>query len=320
MPHAVAAGTRSGQARYRTVTLAGLLAAIAQVALGGVVRVTGSGDACPDWPLCHGQIIPPLDYHIWLEFTHRLAATAVGLLVVASLVLAWRHLRTTRPAIVATSASTVLVVAASILGGITVLSELAWWTRLIHLGLAELTVAGLAVAWLAGSPDASSDSPQNLELRVSRNDRMIAWAGLSGLLISILYGSYMVGMNYGAACPSWPLCIGGSLPGGMPFVVNMGHRYMVALVAVLVFRACFVAWRQGEARTRLRELAALTAGFLVIEIGVGALTAWMGSTPLVASLHLVFATMSWVSMVLMVAVQSDAHTFRVRVRHLEAAA
>ena len=314
MPH-VAAGTRSGRARYRTVTLLSLVAAIAQVALGGVVRVTGSGDACPDWPLCHGQIIPPLDYHIWLEFTHRLAATAVGFLVVASLVLAWRHLRTSKPAIVATGASTILVVAAAILGGLTVLSELSWWTRLIHLGLAELTVAGLAVAWLAGPPDDRSDGPQNLDTRVSRQDRRLAWAALSGLLVAILFGSYMVGMNYGAACPNWPLCIGNNLPGGTPFVVNMAHRYMVAIVAVLVLRTCFVAWKQGAAWGQLRWLVVLTAGFLVIEIGVGALTAWMGSAPLIASLHLVFATMSWVSMVLMVAMQFDPGTFRVRTRH-----
>jgi len=311
----VAAGTRSGRARYRAVTLASLVAAIAQVALGGVVRVTGSGDACPDWPLCHGQIIPPLDYHIWLEFTHRLAATAVGLLVVASLVLAWRHLRASKPAILATAASTVLVVAAAILGGLTVLSELSWWTRLIHLGLAELTVAGLAVAWLAGPPDDRSDSPQSRDISISTRDRSMAWAGLSGLLVTILFGSYMVGMNYGAACPSWPLCIGNQLPGGTPFVINMTHRYMVAIVAVLVLRTCFVAWRQGAARGQLRWLATLTAGFLVIEIGVGALTAWMGSTPFIASLHLVFATMSWVSMVLMTAVQVDPGTFRVRPRY-----
>lgn len=314
MPH-VAAATRSGRARYRTVTLLSLVAAIAQVALGGVVRVTGSGDACPDWPLCHGQIIPPLDYHIWLEFTHRLAATAVGFLVVTSLVLAWRHLRTSKPAIIATGASTVLVVAAAILGGLTVLSELAWWTRLIHLGLAELTVAGLAVAWLAGPPDDRSDDPQDLDTRVSRQDRRLAWIGLNGLLAVILFGSYMVGMNYGAACPSWPLCIGNNLPGGTPFVVNMTHRYMVAIVAALVLRVCLVAWKQGAAQRQLRWLAVLTAGFLLIEIGVGALTAWMGSAPLIASLHLVFATMSWVSMVLLVAVQLDPRTFRVRTRH-----
>ena len=314
MPH-VAAGTRPGRARYRAVTLLSLVAAIAQVALGGVVRVTGSGDACPDWPLCHGQIIPPFDYHIWLEFTHRLAATAVGVLVVASLVLAWRHLRASKPAIVATGASTVLVVAAAILGGLTVLSELSWWTRLIHLGLAELTVAGLAVAWLAGPSHDRSDGPQNLCVRASRDDRKLAWAGLVGLLVTILYGSYMVGMNYGTACPSWPLCIGNNLPGGTPFVINMAHRYMVAIVAVLVLRSCFVAWKQGAARGQLRWLVVLTAGFLLIEIGVGALTAWMGSAPLIASSHLVFATMAWVSMVLMVAVHFDPRTFRVRTRH-----
>ena len=199
----------------------------------------------------------------------------MGFLVVASLVLAWRHLRTSKPAIVATGASTILVVAAAILGGLTVLSELSWWTRLIHLGLAELTVAGLAVAWLAGPPDDRSDGPQNLDTRVSRQDRRLAWAALAGLLVVILFGSYMVGMNYGAACPNWPLCIGNNLPGGTPFVVNMAHRYMVAIVAVLVLRTCFVAWKQGAAWGQLRWLVVLTAGFLVIEIGVGALTAWM---------------------------------------------
>lgn len=239
----------------------------------------------------------------------------MGLLVVASLVLAWRHLRASKPAILATAASTVLVVAAAILGGLTVLSELSWWTRLIHLGLAELTVAGLAVAWLAGPPDDRSDGPQSRDTSISTRDRSMAWAGLSGLLVTILFGSYMVGMNYGAACPSWPLCIGNQLPGDTPFVINMTHRYMVAIVAVLVLRTCFVAWRQGAARGQLRWLAVLTAGFLVIEIGVGALTAWMGSTPFIASLHLVFATMSWVSMVLMIAVQFDPGTFRVRPRY-----
>ena len=318
MPQVVA-GTNAGRARYRTVTLLSLVAAIAQVVLGGVVRVTGSGDACPDWPLCHGKIIPPLDYHIWLEFTHRLAATAVGFLVVVSLVLAWRHLRTSKPVIIATSASTVLVIAAAILGGLTVLSNLSWWTRLIHLGLAELTVAGLAVAWLAGHPDDRPDRPKNLDT-VSRQDRIVAWAGLGGLLLVVLYGSYMVGIGYGAICRGWPLCLGSSNPAGNAFLIHMVHRYMVAIVAVLVLRACIAAWKRGAAPAQLRPMAVLTAGFLIIEIGVGAFTAWLGSSPVVASLHLGFATLSWVSMVLMVAVRLDSKTFRVRTRRWETTA
>jgi len=316
----VVAGTNAGRARYRTVTLISLIAAIAQVVLGGVVRVTGSGDACPDWPLCHGKIIPPLDYHIWLEFTHRLAATAVGLLVVVSLVLAWRHLRTSKPVIIATSASMVLVVAAAILGGLTVLSDLSWWTRLIHLGLAELTVAGLAIAWLAGHPDDRPDGTQSPANNVSRQDRVVAWAGLSGLLLVVLYGSYMVGIGYGASCHGWPLCLGSRNPAGNAFLINMIHRYMVAIVAVLVLRACIAAWKRGAAPAQLRPMAVLTAGFLIIEIGVGAFTAWLGSSPVVASLHLTFATLTWVSMVLMVAVHLDPATFRVRTRRREATA
>lgn len=311
MPQVVA-GTHAGQARYRKLALASLVAAIAQIVLGGVVRVTGSGDACPDWPLCHGQIIPPFDYHIWLEFTHRLAATAVGVLVVTSLVLAWRHLRTSKAAMAATIAATVLVVAAAVLGGLTVLSDLSWWTRLIHLGLAELTAASLAIASLAGHRDGPSGNPQDRDARTSRQDRIMAWTGLGGLLVVILYGSYMVGIGYGAVCRGWPLCLGGSNPAGAPFLIHMIHRYMVAIVAVIVLRACIAAWIRGAAVAHLRPMAVLTAGFLMVEIGVGAFTAWMGSSPAIASLHLTFATLAWVSMVLMVAIHFNPSTFRVR--------
>ncbi|MXW28464.1 MAG: hypothetical protein F4Z80_06290, partial [Chloroflexi bacterium] len=114
---------------YRATLLLGLAAAIAQVALGGVVRVTGSGDACPDWPLCHGQVIPPLDLNIWLEFSHRLSASALGVLVLIASVLAWRQVPRFQLSLIATGAALVLVVAAALLGGLTVLTELALWAR-----------------------------------------------------------------------------------------------------------------------------------------------------------------------------------------------
>ena len=50
----------------------------ALIVIGGIVRVTGSGDACPDWPLCHGSIIPPFELRIWIEWTHRLTNTLVA--------------------------------------------------------------------------------------------------------------------------------------------------------------------------------------------------------------------------------------------------
>ena len=122
------------QIAFRIVAAAALLSAFAQLTLGGVVRVTGSGLGCPDWPLCHGRVVPPFDTATLIEYSHRLSGSALGLLVIAVVVLAWTFYRS-RPWVLAPSIfGLVMVVIAGILGGITVLTDLAWWVRLLHLG------------------------------------------------------------------------------------------------------------------------------------------------------------------------------------------
>ncbi|MXY42553.1 MAG: heme A synthase [Dehalococcoidia bacterium] len=302
---------KTAQTRFRAVALLGLIAAIAQVTLGGIVRVTGSGDACPDWPLCHGQLIPPLDYHTMLEYSHRLSATVVGLLVVIALYLAWRHYRGSSPAVISTSAGTILVIAAAILGGLTVLSELTWWVRLIHLGLAELVVASMAVAWLSGGPAGEDSSEQVIERPRIRFDRTLMWATIVGVMVMILYGSYIVGAGYGSSCGSWPLCQGWGIPRGIAFEAHMGHRYFAVILFALVAGMGHVAWRRGAVDGELRWLTVLTGGFLVAEILVGAFTVWLGFTAAMKSLHLTVATLMWASAVLLAAVYLRPDRFRV---------
>ncbi len=301
----------TAQTRFRAVALLGLIAAIAQVTLGGIVRVTGSGDACPDWPLCHGQLIPPLDYHTMLEYSHRLSATVVGLLVVIALYLAWRHYRGNSPALISTSAGTILVIAAAILGGLTVLSELTWWVRLIHLGLAELVVASMAVAWLSGGPVEEDASGEVVERPRIKFDRTLMWGTLVGVMVMILYGSYIVGAGYGSSCGSWPMCQGWGIPRGIAFEAHMGHRYLAVIVFALVAGMGHVAWRRGAVDGELRWLTVLTGGFLVAEILVGAFTVWLGFTAAMKSLHLTVATLMWASAVLLAAVYLRPDRFRV---------
>ena len=136
---------------FRLVALAAAAASFGQITLGGVVRATGSGLGCPDWPLCHGRIIPPLETATLIEYSHRLSATVLGVLVLAVVVMAWVYYRSNQWVIVSAVLGLALVILAGALGGFTVLTELAWWVRLLHLAIAE-AVAGTAPREIPAQP------------------------------------------------------------------------------------------------------------------------------------------------------------------------
>ena len=59
--------SHTSQKSLQSLTIIAIVAAVGQVTLGGVVRATGSGLGCPDWPLCYGSIIPPLNSAALIE-------------------------------------------------------------------------------------------------------------------------------------------------------------------------------------------------------------------------------------------------------------
>lgn len=268
--------------------------ALALVVLGGVVRTTGAGDACPDWPLCHGRWIPPADPLVLLEWSHRLVAALVGVVVAAAVV--WAHrldgggagLR--RPA----WAALALVVVQALLGGATVLSGLASWLVVLHLGTALLFLGALVLLWqrAAGRVSAASDP-------ASRSFRGAVLTGLVALYVLVLLGGYVGASGAGLACPDWPLCRGAVLPPAEPGVLeHFAHRLWAVLVAVLLGSLVVRARRE---RPDLKPLAHAAAGLYGVQIFVGWLNLLSALHPLVVSVHLGLAAVVWVLLVVLLA-------------------
>ena len=275
---------------------AAILSAFFQVTLGGVVRVTDSGLGCPDWPLCHGQIIPPFDTATLIEYSHRLSGSVLGLLVIATTVIVWMRFRTNRLVWYMSVNALVLVILAGILGGITVLTELAWQYRLLHLSIAEILIACLIVAAIAGwNPYSSTPTAANAEQADSLKPLIIA--SIVGAFVLILSGSYMVGEGYGTSCATWPLCRGSILPEGWAYIVHMGHRYLAAIVGIIIVWTAWRAWVSAPAHSPTRIVAALLAAAFALQIVVGAFVIWSGFAADLKATHLSLATLVWVGLV-----------------------
>ena len=144
----------------RGLAIAAVVAQAGIAVTGSVVRVTGSGLGCPTWPECFpGSMVPTPHPEVaaltqWIEFGNRLLTGLVvlvaGLCLLAALHTRPRRTRLTRLALV----QPVGVVVQAVLGGMTVLLDLVWWSVAVHF------MASMVMVWLAVQlVEAASEGP-----------------------------------------------------------------------------------------------------------------------------------------------------------------
>jgi heme A synthase len=199
----------SGVTGWRRLAAVATVATYLLIILGGIVRITGSGMGCgDDWPLCNGKLIPPMDLPTLIEYGHRLLAAAVGVLVAALLLWAWRR-RTEapwRPLARLSLWALIVYVVQAMLGAVTVWLELPPWSVVLHLGTAMALLALLLVGALGRDPSSiSSGAPSSGHIR-------LAW-GLTGLAaVVVLLGALVANLGAASVCQGFPLCNGRWLP------------------------------------------------------------------------------------------------------------
>ncbi len=143
-------GLRRAPRLLRELCLATLVANVAIVVTGGVVRLTASGLGCPTWPRCtDDSYITTTEngLHGYLEFGNRMLTFALGAVVVATLAVALIQ-RPRRRSLIALAAAQLLGIAGqAALGGVTVLTGLNPWTVAAHFLLSMVLIYGAFALW-----------------------------------------------------------------------------------------------------------------------------------------------------------------------------
>lgn len=262
---------------------AAVVAVFFLMTLGNVVSATGSGLACPDWPLCHGSLIPPLRLGVLIEYSHRLAALAATVLIVATTVLALRGSRAPGVRRLAWLLPALLAVQIA-LGGITVLLKLPHLISTAHLVNALLILAGLIVL----ARGLQSAAPARVG---DERLRRLARVGLIVLLVQLALGGYVRHSGAGLACPDFPLCSGDLLPTQWLAGVHWVHRWLGVLLLGLFVHVAVTG------RTTATRLVAALAG---LQVALGIATVLLQLTPIVRATHAavgysIWAVLVWVS-------------------------
>ena len=234
------------------------IATLLLMAVGSATRVMNAGLACPDWPLCYGQLVPTqqMNLQVFLEWFHRLDAALIGFSAIALCGLSWWW-RQELPFWMPYAATVALftIVFQGILGALTVTQLLRFDIVTAHLAMALLFFCILIVIGASLT-------------NVSSNCTIPRSLGISGLIAAtLIYFQSLIG---GLVASRWALhqCFGNSQ---LCTVMN-SHIIGVVPPTLAIAFLCWQAYRTPQLTKNLKTLWIAAASLVILQISLGIAT------------------------------------------------
>lgn len=236
------------------------IATLLLMALGSATRVMNAGLACPDWPLCYGQLVPSqqMNLQVFLEWFHRLDAALIGLSAIALAGLSWWYRRDLPKWLPwASTFALSLIVFQGILGGLTVTELLRFDIVTAHLGTALLFLGTLIAIGTILTPYKGTAAAGNL-----------TWVSLIATILV-----YLQSLLGGLVASRWALhqCFSTS----QLCIVMNSHIIGVFPATLATLTVVLLAWRTPALHPLLRKLANLACWLVVLQILLGVATFWL---------------------------------------------
>lgn len=291
-----------------SLTILSTFSVLVTLIWGGIVHATGASLACPDWPLCFGEVFPKMNLMIFLEHGHRNVAGTSGLLVMLTALAYWWDQRRTTLERNTIGLTVLLIIFQSILGGITVLTRLPAWISTLHYMFGHLTLAALVfLGWKLFSTNASGSTGREPKPFL----RKFALGVLGLLFGQMILGAWLrhYGFPTGSPgafrefiCTSFPLCE----PTWLIDMVDTyhlwywTHRTGAVIVTLAVVGLTFQLRTEKDRYRRPYNLSLLASIGVLVQVLLGALSVRSFLSISAVTLHLTGGIFLFVCMILLV--------------------
>jgi len=262
---------------YNSAVIATILSYLL-IFIGGLVRVSGAGMGCPNWPKCFGRWIPPTNIdqipsHIdptsfnivlaWIEYGNRSLGVIVGLSIIILNIIAIYYFRKELKLLLSAILSLILVGANGGLGALVVSSVLNPFLVSLHMILALILVSVLSYACIESykmiHPEKFKDIRVN---RMLLNSLIIFWVLI---FIEILLGTG-IRTNLELVSIENPLLSKGELLNALD-----SYKYLHSVLGFsLLFLSIYIYLKLRVYKLYIiRFLGVFTLGMIIVQIFLG---------------------------------------------------